>query len=285
MIGFYLITNGAAFTKMPEVRLYPRHLLLAPVLKACPEALRTAKHLRETRGDSIRIILDNGAYEGQLMSPNEYLRMCRELRPQVVVLPDLVGTSWKESHKLSQAFLYTLRASGTWGHSVDAMFVPQGDSKEANLEAYQHAIETLDPETVILGFGLSHRLWHEPRDGNIRASETPRIRMVEAVMKLPGARKFRYHILGARKVPTGIYANMASIGFARIVGLDSYKPFRLACGDTLQESPTGRMLHTGTILPGDNLLFPAINKFCASWKLFNGPEVFEGVSKHRKQKD
>lgn len=50
------------------------------------------------------VILDNGAYEGDLVSSQEYADMIRELKPSVYVLPDVPG-QFAESMKSSSGFL------------------------------------------------------------------------------------------------------------------------------------------------------------------------------------
>lgn len=56
---------------------------------------------RARAGDTV--ILDNGAYESVGFNADEYLKLARELQPQVLTLPDKVG-DWQETMRMIAAF-------------------------------------------------------------------------------------------------------------------------------------------------------------------------------------
>jgi hypothetical protein len=84
------------------------HLVLAQ------QASRDARYFefyrkRARLGDTV--ILDNGAYEGQLVTFEELLRLTRELKPTVLVMPDKLG-DYEETKRMEQQFLpMAMRAS------------------------------------------------------------------------------------------------------------------------------------------------------------------------------
>lgn len=81
---------------------------------------------RASSGDVV--ILDNGAYESATFNPDEYLRLARELRPEVLTLPDKVG-DYEETRRLIRDFPRP-RIDDTW----QEMVVVQQDPRAALIE-------------------------------------------------------------------------------------------------------------------------------------------------------
>lgn len=77
-------------------------------------------------GDTV--ILDNGAYEGELVDPLELLRVVLDLRPTVVVLPD-VPNNFKATIKSSQDFTYMLRVIKCHVQTMQVVHATPGDLK------------------------------------------------------------------------------------------------------------------------------------------------------------
>lgn len=66
------------------------------------------------------VILDNGAWENKLMHTKEYIELAEELKPQIVVVPDVLNDTAQTEQKC-QAFL------NCWdrGWAIQLMYVPQ----------------------------------------------------------------------------------------------------------------------------------------------------------------
>lgn len=115
---------------------------------------------RQEAGDTL--ILDNGAYEGQ-MAYKELLDAIAWYRPKVVVLPDILLGDSHESLKMSQRAHRELRNK----IDVEWMFVPQAPpGKPKNFfDILKRGIETIEPQWVgipralgthVASFGLAH---------------------------------------------------------------------------------------------------------------------------------
>ena len=200
---FYMIANPGTLLKCDYAQRYPKHLVLAH------EIYRRAAYAAAVRRLCIEkeVILDNGAYEGIVISPEVYGEMAENLQPWCTVLPDLIGQPSIESRKRSMEF------AESHGGLKRLMYVPQGRCPEEVLDEYDWAIENLDSGRFIIGFGKAYELW-----GN---GETARIRMVSEVFLHEKAKTFSYHILGARWKGTHVFTSHWG---EYIIGIDSSKP-------------------------------------------------------------
>ena len=105
------------------------------------------------------IYLDNGTYEGKLMDNKELLDLCFEIRPKVVVLPDVIGDD-KETIRLSEAFLNDLDAQTIFTFA-EPMGVIQGPSFKAMDTCHTFFMKN-QVQIIGLGLGAFHR------DGRLR---------------------------------------------------------------------------------------------------------------------
>lgn len=78
------------------------------------------KFYRDRPAD-VTLILDNGAYEGQL-TVSRYTNKIYDYKPEVTVLPDILCGPWKRSMQLGLGFLDTLDVATEW------MYVPQAEA-------------------------------------------------------------------------------------------------------------------------------------------------------------
>lgn len=69
-----------------------------------PEYYEWYKQRRE-QGDFV--FLDNGAYEGELLNVDEYVRLIRDLKPNVYAIPDVIDNE-EETQRLQMEFLKPL---------------------------------------------------------------------------------------------------------------------------------------------------------------------------------
>lgn len=275
MIPFYLITNAGTLVHNMQAQTYPRHLVLAQVLKTVPKCVEVLLHMRKTYFP--RIILDNGAYEGELCKSSEYIGLISVLRPSVAVLPDLVGAPAENSRKASFDFHTNAMAGlGSKGAMMEFMYVPQGQTKEENLAEFAWAIEKLPRRQFVIGLGKSFKLWGtETEDEEVR-----RMRMVNAIAELPGFDRARFHLLGARWNFSREYERHLNIQ-----GMDTYKPCRMAFAQTTPDMANGEntphVPHTEMRIAPN--LRTSVDLYCKHWNLFNGKEHFAPAPTHRKQ--
>src|SRR5437762_1017007 len=91
-MNFYAIGPTAFLNKLLGPQ-YPYHMALAQHLYdeqfAPTDYFMFFKRRTTLRGYTV--ILDNGVYEGKALNPDYLLRATLELRPHVVVLPDVIG--------------------------------------------------------------------------------------------------------------------------------------------------------------------------------------------------
>lgn len=66
------------------------------------------EHYRQRLADGAHVIVDNGAYEGELVSFSTLIGLCVDLKPSVVVAPDFMGRP-KESRYIANEFMQLLR--------------------------------------------------------------------------------------------------------------------------------------------------------------------------------
>lgn len=139
---------------------------------------------RRAAGDTI--ILDNGAYEGELN--NKRLLECIGLiQPNVIALPDHLGADWKASHHLSMNFLesyhYTYEG-GKW------MYIPQAEPGDI-IGFVESLFRALDDERIGV-IGLPRVLSY-----SITNDLSMRVRMAEQIRKRNS--RVKIHALGMVK--------------------------------------------------------------------------------------
>jgi hypothetical protein len=126
------------------------HLVLSHVTNALYQQFYRK---RSEAGDLV--ILDNGAYEGQVNS-DQLLERIGLYHPKVVVLPDLLGGSGEDSFRLSKTFHDRWRSIIS---HTEWMYVPQGETLKDFEYALNKGIEEIQPEWIalprILGTKLS----------------------------------------------------------------------------------------------------------------------------------
>ncbi len=269
MIPFYLISNMASIKHLPSVQTFPRHMVLAQVIQKDPDAFRILRHMRTQY--KARIILDNGAYEGEMLDDDTLLSIAQQLRPAVLVLPDLLGVGAIVSRERSMKFAARVRAlSSTWAQKVDLMYVPQGASAEDNFQEYKWAIDELPSEEYIIGLGLSYKLWKEPSDDP--NSEITRARLVVQLMRHAQAPQARFHVLGARWRGTRGYS-----AFPCITGIDTFKPMRCTLmrevypGSSITQALKGS--HTEEVIADGAILRDNLRIFAREWGAYIGDQT------------
>lgn len=117
------------------------HLVLSHVTNALYQQFYRR---RSELGDLV--ILDNGAYEGQVDS-NQLLERISLYHPKVVVLPDLLGGPGLDSFNLSKRFHERWRS--VISH-VEWMYVPQGETIKDFEYALNKGVEEIQPEWIAL---------------------------------------------------------------------------------------------------------------------------------------
>lgn len=89
---------------------FVNHSDLMPSLFCIGSIAMRSKYYRRffidrTEGGKRTVILDNGAFEGNLLTASELHDLAVEIKPSVVVAPDLYGGNTAESYSLSQSFV------------------------------------------------------------------------------------------------------------------------------------------------------------------------------------
>lgn len=138
MMTFCVIAPAAGLEKW--ARLSRTHLVLSHVRNPI---YREFYRQRREAGDLV--ILDNGAYEGQ-MDPEKLLEAIIQYHPQVIVLPDILLGDAKQSFEIARDF------HKTWRHQVDVqwMYVPQARPGELTLfsDYLARAVDEIKPEWI-----------------------------------------------------------------------------------------------------------------------------------------
>lgn len=248
-MNFYLITNIGTFMGEERIRQLPYHLVLAQVLETDSTYYGCVLKVCRER----EVILDNGAYEGIVFSPDKYLEMALDLKPWCVVLPDLVGEDAKLTRKLSIDFSLKLP------EDQQVMYVPQGRTPEEVLDEYDWAVEHMNPDLTILGIGKSYLLWGEGEDA--------RSEMLDEIAMTEPACDSRYHILGARWVPTKTFAET----YIPVIGIDTMKPCACAlAGIVYPDEPTEKISHLSPEVASWELLCMNTAAFCTAYGAIEG---------------
>ncbi len=210
--NFHLITNVGALLHNPYVREYPNTLCLAQLFANPQYAIA----LREKVEKGHRVILDNGAHEGIDIDLDFYKKCALAIQPTVVVLTDLVGRDCVDSRENSLRFVNMLEDHEL--PNTKFMYAAQGLNKAQVLEDYAWALENLDPSKFIIGFGQGYLQWAANEiEVNFEGTRHP---MVAAVMQMPHAKKFEYHVLGARWAADKVDYSW----WPEITGIDTIKP-------------------------------------------------------------
>jgi hypothetical protein len=123
------------------------HLVLAQVEDE--RYINFYKRMRE-RGDLL--ILDNGAYENQLVAVDRLREMREEYHPQIIVLPDNPHLSSRNNFELAQRAWKDLNL-----HQGEFMFVPQGP---CDVWSWLHYIERAVNEMRVTWIGLPRESWN-----------------------------------------------------------------------------------------------------------------------------
>lgn len=225
---YYMIANLGTLLASPTARRYSYHMVLAQPYASSGAMRSIIEAMISVRGTEF--ILDNGAHEGEVMDDDEYMQVVKSLKPECVVLPDLIGRPWKESRDRSIDFDDKLR-SGLVNSEMRRMFVPQGDSKEGILAAVDWACSNLDPDQYTIGLGQSYLTW-ETETRKDEAARAAMILDIRAQIHPSDLAVSRFHLLGGRWSPVHIDM-MAPKGSLLIVGLDSIKPCTCALNQVL----------------------------------------------------
>lgn len=221
--NYYMIVNIGTLLHSQICQRYPYHMVLAQQWAASEAYRQTISKMQLM--DNCRIILDNGAHEGIDIDIDLYTKVVRELEPDVVVLPDLVGRPGDESRALSLKFADALAKQH--GCPIKYMFAAQGQDRDDVLFQYDWAMTYLDPKDYIIGLGQAYLQWTNEPVGQDRGGpdwEKPRQKMIEDMEAYAGLTKlqaYQFHLLGARWNPMALFRIYRKLN---IVGLDSIKP-------------------------------------------------------------
>ena len=270
MIPFYLITNVGTLTSSTYAQHFPRHFLLAQIYTNAPPVYQ--KIVRDLRRRGLKLILDCGAYEGVLIDIPEYVDIIKDIKPDIVVLPDIPfdGSATKERAK---EFLMM-----TQWQAPHYIYVPHGDCVSDTLAAYDIAFHTIDPLRFIIGLGISYKHWcsSPPNHGcdsgdEYDHPEKGRIEFVQDVLNITGAEHFRLHLFGGRRRPTKQFTRWTD----QIVGLDAYDPCACALsGRAYPIEGTFKKLDHGSLKEPatDDLLKTSVENFCELYGINAGRE-------------
>ena len=126
---------------------------IAPMLKI-PEYAEAVKRTRElTR--PMPLYIDNGVYEDQLMGVEEYVELCLEWKPDVVVAPDVLF-GMEKTAELATEFFRRLGKEPPF----DVMFVPQGNDFVEREKCAWLVKGEWDYQILGLGLGAFNKDWH-----------------------------------------------------------------------------------------------------------------------------
>lgn len=280
-IPFYLITNKESLMKSTWVQNYPRHLILAHLLLEDPVY---AAFVRDwiiemgKREKPLHIIMDNGAYEKEIVGSGDLIELALETRPDVIVMPDAVGEPWSVTWKLGKQFIEEIETelslqrnkkrmrAGITRYSPTYMYASQGISSHDVLSGYKTAIRELSPKRFVMGLGLGYKQWM--KEGDDPESEDARRRMVDEVFAIPGSSNFRWHVLGARWEATEVFDDYAEY----ICGLDTFKPCQSALQGMRYPAHAGpKISHRDAGVVDEDILSASVRSFGHDYKLYTGP--------------
>ena len=120
------------------------------------------------------VVLDNGAFEGKLLENDDLIAAVKELRPQEVVAPDVIG-SRKQTYDRAREFTARVREEGL---SVLIQVCPQGNHFQEWTESYQELADLPGVSTVGVSY-VGH--FEHPEDctyfGDMTSEESIRLRV------------------------------------------------------------------------------------------------------------
>jgi len=174
---------------------------------------------RRKAGDFI--ILDNGAYEGEL-NRSTLLDRIKLVKPQVVALPDRLGEDWKASSYSSFHFLESYYHEFP---KVQWMYIPQAEPGDI-IGFVESLFRALDDERISY-IGLPRALSY-----SITSDLAMRVRMAEQIRKRDS--RVKIHALGMVKGSVLELKQLASLGC--VASIDSNAPvWRGWCGYSLSD--------------------------------------------------
>ena len=266
-MDYYSIVNPGTYKHNEQARWNSTQLVLAQQLWRDPMMASMAAQTALAGVPYCHMILDNGAHEGVVVPPNDYLELAKSIRPWGVVLPDTMGAPALESRMRSLIF------SARLSHDLPGAmqyYVPQGTSAVEALDEYDWALSNLDPSRYIIGFGSAYLLWEDQQPAGAHA-EAGREQQVMEVMQHAEAHRFRFHMLGARWEPTKVFST-----YPNIIGIDSIKPCHCAFYHTLY-SRAGKESKPAGAEPDrfsdrvaeESLLADNVNDFCSAYGVWD----------------
>lgn len=137
----------------------PTHLVLAHIVDTNPTYANFYREMSE-RGD--RIIMDNGAFEGQLIDTDKLVELGHICGADAIVLPDYPGKKSAFTINAARNLITSLKDEG-----FKTMFVPQSEIGDLEdwITAYDWAA-TDNPDIDIIGMsilGMPNALPHIPK--------------------------------------------------------------------------------------------------------------------------
>lgn len=266
-IPLYLIFNYGTIAKSTDHHYawkYQRHLVLAQHLVDNQLFLDGYNKMRLNSPDGWhRLILDNGAYEDQLCDMGEYLTVVHDLKPDVVILPDLPGIRASTSRKRSLKFMELLRryTPHLLEDGMQVMYCPQGAGYRDVMDEFVWACGKLynDPGWLI-GIGKCHEYWQG-------RGERGRMDMVEAISRITHANQCRFHLLGMRW-DTGFSdpKNVTYPNYPNIIGMDTTKATKCALEHKVfPDKP--EVIHTmdSPWMVDEPYLIKSVDGICDAW--------------------
>lgn len=264
---FYLMTNIATLKAHQWVQKYKYHMVLAQVLKQDSKYFTL---VQDMINHDVSVILDNGAHEGVVCNLPEYYAIVQQLKPQCVVLPDLIGAHAIESRTRSLIF-YDWLFHQNWPTPL-IMYVPQGLCQREVVDEFLWSVGyfSKQPINFYIGVGDAYKFCYTNDDKDFAIEpEIIKVRLVENMLSecYPGSQP-QIHILGGRAVASIFYSTQANIG-----SIDSVDPCRCALND--QTYPVKETEYERSVRPSFDfadqrvadlpLLKESIKKFCAAY--------------------
>ena len=153
-----------------------------------------AEFYRAQRRKGRFVILDNGAFEGELLEDDDLIDAMRELHPQEVVAPDVISSS-KDTLERARGFIAKLHDAGL---RTQVQVAPQGKNFAEWTQSYHDLANLPGVSTIGISY-VGH--FDVPEDcdyfGDIEPEETIRLRFFHY---LAGNRELRsdraHHLLG-----------------------------------------------------------------------------------------
>ena len=281
--GFYMIANIGTLLRSNYAQSYPCHLVLVEqVLGDSPAYVAQLEGMCASA--TYTVVLDNGAYEEKLASCDHIMTAAISIKPDIIVLPDLVGLSGRQSFEASCHDYEHLQGAikqGDLPESTRFMWVGQGDSAIDTLECYRLLMTQCPDPKPILGLGRGY--YHWCATSAEQATEEGRHRMMRDIDILMGnvfletsqaphpiMPDFDCFLLGARWYPSPILHMTTHL---RVIGIDSYKPCRAAVhgyryGTERCMSVQPPLKHTNRdLFANDFALADNVKAFCEAYNL------------------